>query len=93
MGLIMDIRQTKFEPRREKTFFSGHSTRSYTNRVVHLQKTARGLRFRILKNRDCIIYEGKTKALIGCADVYLCFRICKTQVFLRRGPFYLHQSQ
>ena len=38
-----------------------------TNQAVQLQKMARGLKFRILKKRDCTIYVAKTKALISFA--------------------------
>ena len=44
------------------------STRSDTNRAVHSQKMARGLRFKSLEVlRDSTIYVVKTKALISCA--------------------------
>ena len=56
----------------------GFPTRSKTNQVLQPHKKFR-------KNRDCTIYEAKTKALIGCA-VTGCrsvpfFCICKMQVF------------
>ena len=44
---------------------SGFPTRSDTNLTVHPQKMIRGLKFRILKLRDCTIYVTKTKALIS----------------------------
>ena len=51
--------------------FSGFPTRSDTNRAVQPQKMARGLKFRKYE------VEAKTKVLISCADLRLCFRICK----------------
>ena len=50
---------------------------------VRLQKMARGLKFRI-KEVEGLYYVAKTKALISdyrAADLSLCFRICKKQVF------------
>ena len=59
----MDIfqAQKKYEPRCEKTCFSGFPNRSDTNQ--RLEAGNFGLR----KKRDCTIYVAKTKVLISCA--------------------------
>ena len=75
-----------------KHLSSGFLTRSHTNRAVlpqnfsSFEKMDRGFRMK----RDCTIYVAKTKALISCTVTgqlicILCFRICKKEVFSRRG--------
>ena len=73
---------------RKPTFW--FPTWSDTNQAVQLQKMARGLKFRINKveglyylcseNKDADQLRGYCEA-----DLRLCFRICKTLVFSRRG--------
>ena len=60
--------------------------------AVHLQKMARGLKFRILEveglyypcseNKGADQFRGYREA-----DLRLCFRICKRPVYSRRGSF------
>ena len=67
-------------------------TSSDTNQAVQLQKMARSLKFQI-KKREGLQYpcsENKgTDQLRGYreADLRLCFRICKKQVFSQRGSY------
>ena len=69
-----------------KNLSSGIPTRSDTNRAVRPQKMARGLKFRIQKVENlyylCSENEGADQ-LLGylAADLRLCLRICKNQVF------------
>ena len=62
-------------------------TWSDTNQAVQLQKMARGLKFRIYKVEGLYYLCSENKVadqLRGYreADLRLCFRICKTLVFL-----------
>ena len=76
-------------PRCEKTGLQGFPTRSDTNRAVHPQKMARGLKFRIKKEEGlyylCSEHKGADQ-LRGYreAGLRLCFRICKKPDFSRR---------
>ena len=65
---------------------SGFPTRSDTNLAVRPQKMARGLKFRIyvVKGLYYLCSENKDADQLRnyrAADLRLCFRICKTQVF------------
>ena len=60
---------------------SGFPARYDMNQAVQPWKMARGLKFWVSEKRDCITYVAKTKVLISIADLLLCFRICKMQVF------------
>ena len=56
------------------------------NLVVHPQKMARGLKFRIKEVEElCYLYSENNGADQLCgyraADLHLCFRVCKKQVF------------
>ena len=78
------------EPRVARKLTFWFPTWSDTNHAVQLQRMARGLKFRML-NIDGLYYrcsENKgADQLRGNrkADLRLCFRICKTLVFSRRG--------
>ena len=61
-------------------------TRSDTNQAVQLQKMARGLKFRIVKEEVLYYLCSENKGADQLrsyreADLRLCFRICKTLVF------------
>ena len=78
---------------RKPTFW--FPTWSDKNQAVQLQKMARGLKFRILKVEGLYYICGENKGadqLRGNreADLRLCFRICKTLVFLCRDSNDLH---
>ena len=71
-------------------------TWSVTNQVIHLQKKARGFKFRIKKveGLDFLYSENKgADQLRGYreADMRLCFRICKTLVFSRRSSIFIEK--
>ena len=71
---------------------SGFLTRSDTNRAVQPQNMARDLKFQIWKEEGLYYPSGKNKGadqLRGPreADLRLCFRICKKQVFSRCGLY------
>ena len=87
--IVTDSRQLStyvfvIEPRHEKT--SAFSARSDTHMVVKPQMMARGLQFRIQEEER---FRYLCSANIGvvqvrgyrAADLCLCFRICKKQVF------------
>ena len=82
---------TKLSPvMRKPTFW--FPTWSDTNRAVQLQKMARGLKFRILKEEGMyyLCSENKGADQLRCyreAGLRLCFRICKKPVFSQRGPY------
>ena len=67
-------------------------TRSDTNQAVQLLEMARGLKFCIWEE-EVLYYLGSenkgTDQLRGYreADLRLCFRICKSLVFSRRGSY------
>ena len=89
---IDQLEQMSYEPRSEKTGFSGFPTRSDTNQVVQPQKMARGLKFRIevVNGLYYLCSENKgADQLHGYreADLRLCFRICKQPVFSKRGSY------
>ena len=66
-----------------KNLSLGFLTRSDTNQAVPPQKMVRGLNLGIEKVVQ-MYSVAKTRTLISCmsaADLCLCFRICKTQVF------------
>ena len=70
---------------RKPTFW--FPTWSDTNQAVQLQKMARGSKFRIKKEEELYYPYSENKGadqLRGLreADLRLCFRICKTFVFL-----------
>ena len=72
-------------------------TWSDTNQAIHLQKTARGFKFRIKKveGLDYLCSENKgAYQLRGQreGDMHLCFRICKTLVFSRRSSIIIKPS-
>ena len=74
----------------QENLFWGFWTRSDTNRAIQPQKMARGLKFRIEEEEGFYYLRSKNKGadpLQGycCADLCLCFRICKKQVFSLRG--------
>ena len=70
----------------------GGLTRSDTNRAAQPQKIARDLKFRI-KEEEVLLYpctenKGADKVCgYRTADLRLCFRICKKQIFAIRGSF------
>ena len=69
---------------RKPTFW--FPNKSNTNQAVELQKMAKGLKFRIRKLERLYYQKSEIKGanqLRGYhkADLYLCFRICKTLVF------------
>ena len=75
---------------RKPTFW--FPTWSDTNRAVQPQKMARGLKFRIWKVEGLYYLCSENKGadqLRGYreVDLRLCFRICKTLVFSRRGSY------
>ena len=75
---------------RKPTFW--FPTWSDTNQAVHIQKMARGLKFRIKKVEGLYYLCSENKGadqLRGHreADLRLCFRICKMLVFSRRGSY------
>ena len=63
---------------------SGFPTRPDTNQAVDLQKTARGLKFRISIEEELYFPCSENKG----ADLRLCFRICKKPVFSRSDSFH-----
>ena len=68
----------------------GFPSRSDTNRAVQSQKMARGLKFWIMEVEGLYSLSSENKGpdqLSGHreADLRLCFRICKKQVFSRHG--------
>ena len=71
-----------FEPHRGKTYHLGFLARSDTNRAVHPQKMARGLKIQIEKVEGlyylCSENKGADQLCSYCtADLRLCFRICE----------------
>ena len=69
---------------------SGFSTRSDTHRAVQPEQMARGLKFRIKKEEELCNLCSENKGadqLCGhrTADLCLCFRICKKEVFSLSG--------
>ena len=71
---------------------SGFPTRAHANRAVQPEKKARGLKFRINKVEGLFYLCSQNKGadqLHGyrAADLHLCFRICKKQVFSRHGTY------
>ena len=74
-----------FKPSRENRS-SGFPTRSDTNRAAQLLKMARDLKFRVYEEEVLYYLCSKNKGadqLCGYreADLRLCFRICKNQIF------------
>ena len=59
-------------------------TRSDTNQAVQPLEMARGLKF-CIKEVEVLYYPSSENK--GKAHLRVCFRICKTLVFLRRGSF------
>ena len=84
----------EYEPRHEKTCLSGFPTRSDTNRPVQSQKQARSMKFRIQEEEKlyypCSENKGadQLRSRSYCeADLGLCYRIGKNQVFSRCGSY------
>ena len=80
---------TPYEPRHKKTGlrdFRLGPTQSDTNRAEPTQKMVRGLKFQILKEEGLYYLCSENKDVdqlrsYCTADLRLCFRICKSQVF------------
>ena len=72
---------------------SGFPTRSDTNRAVHPQKIARGLKLLIWEEEGLYYLGSENKGADQLrahreADLRLCFGICKKPFFSQRGSFY-----
>ena len=85
-GIIHTIWSALFEPCHEKTCPLGILTRSDIKPVVQSQKMVRSLKFRIyeVEGLHYLCRENKGADQLHCycaADLRLCFRICKKQVF------------
>ena len=71
---------------------SGFLTRSHTNRAAQLLNMARDLKFRIEEEEVLYYQSSENKGADQLrayreADLRLCFRICKKQVFSQHGSY------
>ena len=84
--LVLNCQESLYKPRHEKTCVCGFPTRLDTNRAVQRQRMARGLIFQIQEVERLYYLWSENKGadqLRGyrAADLCLCFRISKKQVF------------
>ena len=73
------------EPMREKTNKLGFRPGLIQTELYKYRRWLEACNFGFKKKRDCTIHVAKTKALISCADLRFCFRICRLLVLSCTG--------